>query len=342
MIRYTRLIPATLLIAASAHGQVKCDRACLESFVDKYLDAMMAHDPKLVAFARNAKFTENGQRLELGDGLWNTFAGKGTYRLFVTDTDAGQVAFMGTFREDGRDPKAPIPAVMALRLKVVKGQVTEAETLVARNDGGTRAANNLEKMGKPHPLFTQQIPETERLSRAELVKTANMYFSGMEKNDGRGNYPFTDDCNRIEMGSPTTNAPLPAGQVRPDPATSTNYSASWSCMEQFKSGLLHFVYRIRDRRFVAVDRERGLVFCFGFFDHPGGKTRNFETPDGRKVTAGPAQPWTWEMAEMFRIEKGKLRQIEAIMDRSPYGMLSGWSSWEEGMSSAGRDVTGVH
>jgi hypothetical protein len=24
---------------------------------------------------------------------------------------------------------------------------------------------------------------------------------------------------------------------------------------------------VRDRRFVAVDRERGIVFAFGFFDH---------------------------------------------------------------------------
>jgi hypothetical protein len=330
-----------ILLAATAAAQGKCDRACLDGFVDKYLDAMVAHNPKLAPIAKNVKFTENGQKLEIGDGLWNTMAGKGTYRLFVTDPEAGQVAFIGTIREDGRDPAMPTPAVIAARLKVVKGQITEAETLVVRNDGGTRAANNLEKLGHPHPLFTKEIPEAERMSRAELVKTANMYFSGMEKNDGRGNYPFTDDCNRIEMGSQTTNAPVPPGQTRPDPATASNYSATWSCMEQFKSGLLHFVYRIRDRRYVAVDRERGLVFSFAFFDHPGGKTRNFETPNGRKVTAGPTTPWTWELAEMFRIENGKLRQIEAIMDRSPYGMNSGWSSYDEGASNQARDVTGV-
>jgi hypothetical protein len=336
------LVLSGLLAAGFAAGQAKCDRACLEGFVDKYFDAMKAHDPKLLPQSKNLKFTENGQKLDIGDGLWNTFSGKGPYRLFVTDPEAGQVAFIGTIREDGRDPAAPIPTVIGLRLKVVNNQVTEAETLVVRNDSGTRAATNMEKMGQPHHLFTEQIPAAERASRADLVKTANMYFTGMEKNDGRGDYPFADDCDRIEMGSHTTNAPVPAGQTRPDPATATNYSASWSCMEQFKSGLLHFVYRIRDRRFVAVDRERGLVFAFGFFDHPGGNTRNFETPTGRKVTAGPAQPWTWEIGELFRIEHGKLRQIEAIMDRLPYGMNSGWSTWEQGMSSIGRDVTGVH
>ncbi len=330
-----------LVVRALALGQAKCDRACLEGFVDKYLDAMQAHDPKLAPFAKNVKFTENGQRLELGDGLWYTFAGKGTYRLFVTDAEAGQVAFMGTIREDDRDPAKPIPAVLGLRLKVANGQITEVESMVCRNEGGTRAANNLEKIGKPDHLFLEEIPAAERASRADLIKTANMYFSGMEKNDGKGDYPFADDCDRIEMGSHTTNVPPPAGQSKPDPATATNYSATWSCMEQFKSGLLHFVYRIRDRRFVAVDRERGLVFAFGFFDHPGGRTRHFETPSGRQVVAGPAQPWTWEIAEMFRIEHGKLRRIEALLDRSPYGMNSGWSTYEQGMSSMGRDVTGV-
>ena len=165
-----------------------------------------------------------------------------------------------------------------------------------------------------------------------------MYFSGMQMNDGKGVYPFTDDCNRIENGSLTTNAPAPEGQTRPNPATATGYSSQWSCKEQFESGLLHFVTRIRDRRYVAVDPERGLVFSFIFFDHAAGKTRTFQTPNGRTVTAGPATPWTWELAEMFKIEKGKLRQIEAILAQAPYGMNSGWSTWEEGMSDRARDI----
>jgi hypothetical protein len=177
------------------------------------------------------------------------------------------------------------------------------------------------------------------MSRDDLIKTANMYFTGMQQNDGKGVYPFTDDCNRIENGSLTTNVPPREGQTVPDPKTSTNYSASWSCKQQFESGLLHFVTRIRDRRYVAVDPERGMVFAFAFFDHSAGDTRTFKTPDGRTVTGGPNQPWTWEIAELFKIEKGKLHQIEAILDRSPYGMLSGWSNWEDGMSSRARDVT---
>lgn len=321
--------------AAYGQGGGPCDRACLEGTVDKYLDAMVAHDPQQAPLAKNVKFTENGQKLVIPDGLWNSMAGKGTYRLFVDDPQAQSVAFIGTIKEEGRSPSEPIGGVIALRFKLRKREIAEAETFVVRNP---QTYDRLEKLGTPNRLFLEDIPEAQRMSRADLVKTANMYFSGMQQNDGKGVYPFTDDCNRLENGMQTTNAPLKPGQTKPDPATATMYSASWGCKEQFQSGLLHFVTRIRDRRYVAVDRERGLVFAFAFFDHSAGKTRHFETPSGRKVAAGPTQPWTWEIAEMFRVENGKLRQIEAVLDRAPYGMLSGWSTWEEGMTDRARDV----
>jgi hypothetical protein len=318
-----------VLLAAGAAGQNtsgRCDRACLEGFVDRYLDAMAAHDPKLAPFTRNARFTENAQRLELGDGLWNTMSGKGTYRVFVTDVAAGSVAFLGSILEDGT------PAMIALRLKIQNRQIAEAEHFVQRSD---RSAQGFERIGW---AWTETIPAAERHSREDLIRIANMYFSGMQKNDGKGVYPFADDCNRIENGSFATNTPTPPGQTRPDPKTATGYSGQWSCREQFESGLLHFVTRIRDRRFVATDPERGLVFTYGFFDHSGGDTRTFQLPSGRTVTAGPAQLWTWQIAELFKIEKGNIRQIEAIMERVPYGMPSGWSNWEDGLSDRARDV----
>ena len=303
-----------------------CDRACLEGFIGKYFDAALAHDPHRLPLAKGIKFTENGQKLELGDGLWRTITAKGTFQVLVPDTAAGQVAFLGSIRE------AEIPAMLAVRLKIKGGQIAEIETLVQRND---KSADGFDKIGY---TWSDSIPEAERMSRAELLRVANLYFSGMERNDGKGDYPFSDDCNRIENGTNSTNAPTPEGQTRPDPRTANNYSGQWTCMEQFKSGLLHFVTRIRDRRYVAVDPQRGLVFTFNFFDHSAGDTRTFQLPDGRTVTAGPKQPWTWEIAETFRLEKGKIRQIMAIMERVPYGMNSGWSTWEQGLSSSARDV----
>jgi hypothetical protein len=320
---------------AAAQGAGACDRDCLNGFVDQYLDALVKHDPKLVPLTKNVKFTENGQRLDPGDGLWRSMAAKGSYRLFVTDTQTGEVAFLGTIREQGRNAGEQVGVVIGLRLKVVNRQIPEVETLVVRNE---RFAQNFEKIGTPNRLFEEAVPPAERMSREDLIKTANMYFTGMQQNDGKGVYPFTDDCNRIENGSQSTNVPPADGKPAPDPKTATNYSGAWSCKQQFESGLLHFVTRIRDRRFVAVDPERGMVYSFIFFDHSAGDTRTFQTPDGRTITAGPNQPWTWELAELFKIEKGKIHQIEAVMDRSPYGMNSGWSNWEDGMSSRAQDI----
>ena len=75
------ILAAAMSAGARAQGgSAACDRACLEGFVDKYLDAVIAHDPKLLPLTRGAKFTENGVRLEIGDSHWKTVTGKGTYR----------------------------------------------------------------------------------------------------------------------------------------------------------------------------------------------------------------------------------------------------------------------
>ena len=42
--------------------------------------------------------------------------------------------------------------------------------------------------------------EPDRLSRAQLIEIANKYFSGIERNDGRGDYPLAEDCARLENG----------------------------------------------------------------------------------------------------------------------------------------------
>src|SRR5579871_3497893 len=94
-------------------GQTTCDRACLENFVDQYMDALIAHNPKKLPLSARVKNTEDGVRLDPGDGFWRSANAKGSYRFFVTDTENGQVAFMGTMREDPN-----LPVIMGIRLKV--------------------------------------------------------------------------------------------------------------------------------------------------------------------------------------------------------------------------------
>jgi hypothetical protein len=65
------LAAAAIPAAAQQAPTPACDRACLEGFVDKYLDAMDSDRVDPALFARDLKFTENGAQLPLGgDGLW--------------------------------------------------------------------------------------------------------------------------------------------------------------------------------------------------------------------------------------------------------------------------------
>jgi hypothetical protein len=317
------LLPAAF---AQQTAKVACDRACLESYVDRYMDAMQAHDASLKLFTRDCKFTENGVRLPLGnEGLWFGMSGKGTYKFYIPDVETQQIAFIGTAKEGGPAPGAktapgakpaePALVAIALRLKIVNGLIAEAEQLVMRPEssltgGGSTSAFppvgvSVEKMGAPHKVYTEVIREAERASREELIKSANYYFTGLQRNDGKGYYPFTDDCDRFENGMQTTNIP------RKDPVTGLEVKIG--CKKQFEEGLKGIISRVRDRRFVAVDRERGIVFAFGFFDH-------------EQIN------WTWQLGELFKIEKGNIRRIEAVFLRSAYGLNSGWSTYEQGMS----------
>ncbi len=313
------LLPA---VFAQPAPKVTCDRACLENFIDRYLDAMLAHKVSPDLFSRNCRFTENGVELPLGEeGLWYSMSGKGTYKFYIPDIETQQVAFIGTVKEGGAapgaktrpgaKPAAPTTVAVAIRLKIVNGLITEAEQLAIRPEQsltGDAPASKfpptgeaVEKMGAPHPMFKEVSPESQRHSREELVRICNYYFAGLQRNDGKGYYPFTDDAVRFENGMAACGLDRD-GKLIPK-----------ACKKQFESGLEGIVTRIRDRRFVAVDRERGIVFAFGFFDH-------------RQIN------WTWQLAELFKVEGENIRRIEAVFHRCPYGMNSGWSTYEQGMS----------
>ncbi len=316
-----KLVVACLIVIfcppAFARTTETCDRDCLKAWVDKYLVAMRDQDVNSELFAPDLKFTEDGVRLPFGsEGLWFGMSDIGNYKFYVPDVETRQVAFIGTVYEKlSRNAEAALVA-LALRLRIHNDRITEIEQIVIRPDSINSSAGDfpptgpaVEAMGAPHPIFTETIPENERMSREDLVKTANYYFTGLENNDGKGYYPFTDDCVRFENGV----------DVLISTDAETGEQIRMACKKQFEEGVRGIVTRIRDRRFVAVDREKGIVFAFGFFDHD-------------------FIHWTWQLAELFKIENGQIRRIEALFHRAPYGINSGWSSYEEGISNVIQDV----
>lgn len=50
----------------------ECDRACLLDWMQRYLDALIAHDPSKVAISPDVKMTDNGVAAKPGDELWQT------------------------------------------------------------------------------------------------------------------------------------------------------------------------------------------------------------------------------------------------------------------------------
>jgi len=72
-----------------------CDRVCLNGFVDQYMAAVVAHDPSKLPHSANARYTENNVEMKLGEGLWQTSDGWGSYKVYVDDPQTGQVGFLG-------------------------------------------------------------------------------------------------------------------------------------------------------------------------------------------------------------------------------------------------------
>ena len=291
----------------------KCDRACLNGFVDQYMAAVAAHDPSKLPHSANARYSENNVEMPLGEGLWQTSDGWGSYKVYIDDPQAGQVGFLGVANEDTH------LSVFAARLKVVNQKVTEIEVLVARPDRPGPASGSGNLTGGPEnlndkPLFSEDEPADQRVSRDKLIALANGYFDTIQLNTGKIYTTFDPDCQRMENGSITANNPNP----------NANPVARMGCQAQLETGMLKMVTRCRDRRYV-VDEQRQMVFAATFFDHNGTVRKN-TLVDGTVRTIGPPfdRPYTFLIFELFKIKNGKIRQIEAVLATVPYYMPTPW------------------
>ena len=300
-------VVASSAVAPGAHAaQADCDRACLERIVDRYIGALIAHDPAQIPVTPQVRFVENGVQLPLGSALWKTASGRGTYSHYFADTTAGQAGFIGTLREHGQG------MILVLRLGVQQGKIADIEQLAIR----TRNVDEYEKL-RMDPLWLAPVPEAQRLSRDKIAALANRYYSGMQGNDPHGDYSFFHkDCNRIEHGRQTTNnAPSNYGH-----SDIPNF-VTMGCEAQFQTGFLGFVTSIRDRRYAVIDEERQTVLAFAAFDH-NGSIRKIPLSTGQMFNVPPyfSTPRTLTIAEGFKILDGKLRLIEATLTESAYGM----------------------
>jgi hypothetical protein len=297
-----------------------CDRACLEGFADKYLEALVVHDPSRIPLADTVRFTENGQELEIGDALWATASGSSDYRIYVTDTATSQVGYSGIIKENDE------PALISFRLKIADGRITEIEQIVARTD---TQFNNVRNLKDPDPIYAGILEPSERSPREDMIKIADSYFAALERNDGTRPVPFADTCNRMENGFQTTNSP-PAevttenstGTPAETPAENAFSITALGCIDQFKSGFFRFVTRIR-RRHLVVDEERGMVFSVACLDHAG-NIKEVTMTNGQTLPVTLLRPTTFLGGGFFKIKNGQIHRIYTVLITPPYGMKPGW------------------
>jgi hypothetical protein len=201
------------------------------------------------------------------------------------------------------------PSMLAARLKVKDRQITEIETSVLRRNADDPA---MAAFAVDRPIWSQPVPQNQRVSREALIDIADAYFEGITQ--ARGDItPFDDRCVRFENGGQMTLAEN-GGAVQ-----------QMSCQAQFAAGMLIIVTSVSNRRFLVIDEENQVASAIVTFDHRGTLDA---VPFGNPNNASPggqfSRPFSFLIFESFKIIDGRIRQVEATVFSVPYKMHPGW------------------
>lgn len=173
-------------------GNTPCTRELLSSTTDAYFEALEARDPSTLPLASNAKFTENGEEVTIGEeGLWQT-AGALVYKHSALDVDECSAMSQAVVPDGNMD----IP--FALRLKLVSGEITEIETIAVRPGDYSLAQSDTDALSASADTvrWEDPVPEADRATREEIIAWMDKYFRMFPA----GVCDVTSACRRIENG----------------------------------------------------------------------------------------------------------------------------------------------
>jgi hypothetical protein len=299
-----------LSLASTAATAASCDRSCLEKTADVYIAALVAHAPAQVAFAKDAKFVENTVPMKPGEGLWKTASeGPTTFKIYVPDPVAQQVGLLCVMKDGDK------PIQLGLRLKLKGGKIAEAEHLIARN----LPASSLKNLETPRPGLLATLPSAERTPRDKMLIIGESYYTALVSASGDA-APFADDCVRHENGMQTTGNPPPK-----TPGMGT--MGAMGCRDQLNTHTFDYITRIEPRRVEIADPQTGLVFGLSQFRQPMEQkfVKIVGVPDVQKVDLNIA-PFDLPAAHIFKIQGGKIHEIEAMGFTMPYNSKTGWEN----------------
>jgi len=303
---------ATLALAASA-ASTPCDRVCLNKLADDYVAALVAHDPKKVPLAREVRMVENIQRIQPGEGLWKTAsAAPTTFAIRVPDVVAQQVGMLVVMQEGGQ------PILLALRLKLDHGKITEAEHVVVHKLN----EKNLVNLQTPRAPLVSSVPEAYRDSRGRLLYIGASYYDALDLNNG-SLAPFADDCVRFENGGQSARKPVPTG---PSEDSFAPFGAL-GCARQIDTQVMAYITKIDNRRVWIADEETGLAFGLSHFRHAMEQkdwpTYGVPGVPSRRIDY---KPFDLPAVHIFKIWGGQIHEIEAIGFLAPYNSPTGWEN----------------
>ena len=292
-----RPILAVLLLAAAAaplalaaQGAPACDRTCLAEVMTRYLDSLVAHDPKAAPLAESVRFTEDAKELPVGDGLWKTATKLRPFRTDFLDPTTGTAAVHAVLEEGGA------PVLLGARLRVANRRITEIETIVVRNrqEG---ALFEPDALAQTSPAMLAAPLAGERMSREALAEIALRYPQGLKVGSFEtSNVPFAQNAYRLENGVRMAG---PGCTFQPP-----------SC-ENMRGQRIPTLASI-EAHVVAVDEQNGTVLLWMDFG-PG----SLPGPPG-------AAPRSLVTFEAFKIRGGQVHAVEAVFEGMPAGTASGW------------------
>ena len=312
-LKTTLLAGAALALAAPTAAQDKpgaCDRQCLIDLSDRYVAALVSHDPKAVPLAANAVSVENMKAIKPGEGLWQSLsAGPSGFAIHVPDPVSEEVGVMAV--ATGTDVK---PVMFGIRLKVANGKIVEAEHLV----GNTPAASAMANLQAPRPALAREVPYEYADSRGRLIWLGKSYYDALDDNNSQES-AFADDCERHENGFQTARNPMTrpgTGNVN-DPSFA--YLGGLGCAAQMDTNMWEYISSINNRRVEIADPVTGLVWGMSHFRHDFTKEDfNLIGVPGTPVRHMNYKPFDMPAIHIFKVWGGKIHEIEAVGWTAPY------------------------
>ena len=272
--------------------------------LNRYLVAFCTGSPDDIEWTPSARLTESNVQLAPGDGSWHTVSEVDRLDLWVSSDH--EAAVFGILRE------GDVWSRFCQRIRIDgRGRIDEAELVVIRARDASGVFHDADVA--PRPEFDLPVPAESRTERAELLALTDGYFDTLEQNTGDLHTRFTPDCRRRENGVWTTQSSDPNAFP----------TMKLDCADSFELGFFRANERVRARRSLIVDEERGLVLAAAFIDHSG-RVKEYTLTNGEVMHNRSARPDSLCMFELFKIVDGRISAIEAVFQPVPYGMPSPW------------------